>query len=125
MISVRTRRDIADASSQVRAFVFLWVNWAIQARESRRLVDAVVEGWNTERSDLAAPYYIADVSEQCGEVWDGLVEWLEAERRPAGHLLISGVGPLIWVHNGRVAAHVFPLTLDLPRLERATQNIWA
>jgi hypothetical protein len=125
MISIRTKRDVADAASQVRAFVFLSVNWAIHAKSSQALVEAVVESWQKKQPQLAAPYFIADVSEQCGEVWDELGEWLKVEGRPAGQLLMSGAGPLLLIHNAHVVVHAFPLTLGTEKLEQLCQSVWS
>ncbi|MGL5097082.1 MAG: hypothetical protein ACRDD1_15950, partial [Planctomycetia bacterium] len=94
------------ALAQPRAFLFLWVDWAIHARLSRQVVEAVVASWKAEQPDQPAPCYTADVSEQCGEVWDALAAWLEAEGRPAGVLMFGGGGPLLWVRAGRVVLHV-------------------
>jgi hypothetical protein len=86
VISIRNKRELAVALSQPRAFVFLWINWAGQARDSQLIVRKVVESWHTEYPDQAVPCYIVDVSDQCGEVWDALLEWLIAENCPAGQL---------------------------------------
>lgn len=125
LISIRTKEDVAKMASHERAFVFLWVNWAIHARHSQRVVEAVVEDWQNRQPELPASAYVADVSHQSGELWDALADWLEREGRPAGHLMMSGVGPLIWVRNGRVAAHAFPNQVGREKLAAVCQSIWA
>jgi len=102
---IRKRGDLAEALMQPRAFVFLWVNWAVHARWSESVVRSVVEAWQAANPGLVTPCYVADLSDQCGEVWDAIREWLEAEERPACQLMMSGVGPLPWVRSGRVIAH--------------------
>ena len=76
-------------------------------------------------SDLSAPCYLADVSDQAGEVWDALADWLKREAQPVDYLMVSGAGPLIWVRDGHVVAHAFPNSLDQKKLEAASNSIWA
>src|SRR5262245_16551694 len=106
MNPIHNRDEFARAIQEPQALVFLWVNWATQARASRLVVDKVVESWNAEHPDRRLPCYLVDVSEQSGDLWDGLVEWLTAEHRPVGQLMMSGVGPLLWVCSGHVVLHM-------------------
>lgn len=106
MKPIRDKSELATALALPRAFLFLWVNWAIHARNSRTVVEEVVASWQAQNPDQPAPCFIADVSDQRGDLWDALGEWLTAEGRPAGNLLMSGVGPLLWVRTGHVVLHV-------------------
>jgi phosphatidate phosphatase APP1 len=122
---IRDQSDLAKALSQPRAFLFLWVNWAIHARNSRLVVDEVIAGWQAEQSDQSVPCYIADISDQCGELWDALAEWLTTEGCPAGHLMMSGVGPLLWVRSGHVVLHVLaPLQYGGAKLAAASRSVF-
>lgn len=126
MTPIRNRGELAAALSQPRAFLFLWVNWAIHARNSRVVADEVIAAWQTEHPDQPVPCYTVDVSDQCGEVWDALAEWLMAEGRPAGHLMMSGVGPLLWVQLGHVVLHVLaPLQFGPATLAAASRSVFA
>jgi hypothetical protein len=125
MTPIRCVGDLAAAFSQPRAFLFLWVNWAIQAQQSKLLADEIIAKWHSEHPDESVPCYIADVSDQCGEVWDALAEWLTAENRPAGNLLMSGVGPLLWMQSGHVVLHVLsPINYGSTKLAAASHSVF-
>ena len=113
---IQNRSDVAAALAQPQAFLFLWVNWAVHAMHSRALVAKAIAAWHADCPNQPVPYYTADVSDQCGEVWDALAEWLTAEGRPAGELMMPGVGSLPWVWSGHVVLHVAaPLLYDAAR----------
>jgi hypothetical protein len=123
---IRDKHDLTAALSQPRAFVFLYVNWAGQARYSEVIVRKVLESWDAEYPDQPVPCYTVDVSDQCGELWDALAEWLMAEGRPAGHLMMSGVGPLLWLRAGHVALHVLaPLQFGAAKLAAVSRSVFA
>lgn len=126
MTPIRDRAELVAAMAQPCAFLFLWVNWAGHARNSRVVVDEVVASWQAEHPDRPTPCFIADVSDQCGELWDALAEWLTAEGLPAGHLMMSGIGPLLWVRSGRVVLHVLaPLHYGSAKLATASRGAFA
>jgi hypothetical protein len=126
MTPIRDKDDLATALSQPLAFLFLWVDWAIHARHSRVVVDKVITAWHSEHPLQPGPYYIADVSEQCGDVWDSLAEWLAADGCPAGNLLMSGAGPLLVIRSGHVVFHVLtPLNYDAEKLMAMCRNALA
>jgi hypothetical protein len=121
MTPIRNKSELAVAQSEPRAFLFLWVNWAIHALNAGKVVEEVVAAWQVEHPDEPAPCYIVDVSDQSGELWDALAEWLNSEGRPAGDLMMSGVGPLLWMRSGRVVLHVLaPLQYGSAKLAAAS-----
>jgi hypothetical protein len=123
---IRDKSELAVALGQPRAFLFLWVNWAIHARRSRTVVEAVVAAWRSEHPEQPVSCYVVDVSDQCGELWDALAEWLTAEGCPAGSLMMSGAGPLLWVKSGRVVLHVLaPLQYGAAELAAAARSAFA
>lgn len=125
MIPIRDRGELAAAQSQVRAFIFMWVDWSMHARNSRALVEEVVAEWQSDHPDQALPCYVADLSNQCGEVWSALTEWLTAEGRPARHLMVSGVGSLLWVRSGHVVIHVLaPLEYGVAKLMTVSRSVF-
>ncbi len=126
MTPIRDKSELAAALAQPRAFLFLWVNWAIHARNSRAVVEEVVASWQAEHPGQPVPCYTVDVSDQCGEVWDALAAWLSADGRPAGHLMMSGAGPLLWVRSGHVVLHVLaPLQYGPAKLAAASRGAFA
>lgn len=126
MTPIRCESDLATALSQPRAFLFLWVNWAIQAQHSKLLADDVIATWHAEHPEEPVPSYIADVSDQCGALWDALADWLSADGRPAGNLLMSGGGPLVWMQSGHVVLHVLsPIQYGSVKLALASRSVFA
>jgi hypothetical protein len=114
---IRDTSEFAVALDRPCAFLFLWVDWAVHARNSRRVVDDAVASWHAEHPGRPIPCYTVDVSDQSGELWDALAAWLTAEARPAVHLMMSGVGPLLWVRSGHVVLHALsPLQYGPARL---------
>jgi hypothetical protein len=123
---IRDSRELAAALAQPYAFLFLWVNWAVHARKSQAVVDEVVASWQAEHPGQPVPCYIVDVSDQSGELWDALAEWLTAEGSQAGDLMMSGVGPLLWVRSGHVVLQVLaPLQHDPAKLAAASHDAFA
>ncbi|WP_088252868.1 hypothetical protein [Fimbriiglobus ruber] len=121
MTPIRDRNELTVTLAQPRAFLFLYVNWAIHARQSRSIVTEVMASLAASFPDQPVPCYMADISDGCGELWDALSEWLTAEDQPADHLLLSGVGPLIWVQSGHVILHVLaPLSHGVHELVSAS-----
>jgi hypothetical protein len=115
VIPLRTTHDLAAMIAEPRALLFLWVNWSIQARQSRAVVLRLIEAWNG--TDHVLPCYVADVSGQEGEVWDALNEWLTNQDQPADPILYSGCGALLRVDSGRVGHHVTaPFTHNVSQL---------
>lgn len=125
MTPIRTKDELAEAISQPRAFLFLWVNWASHARHAQVIVSEVVASWVWEHPNEPAPAYIVDVSDQCGEVWHALAEWLMAQGRPAGNLMMSGAGPLLWLRFGQVVLHVLaPNQHGAAKLAAVSGSVW-
>jgi hypothetical protein len=95
-------------------------------RYSRAVVEEVVAAWHAEHPGQLVQCYTVDVSDQCGELWDALATWLIAEGRPAGDLMMSGVGPLLWVRSGHVVLHVLaPLQYGPAKLAAASRGAFA
>jgi hypothetical protein len=125
VISIRNKSEFAAAVSLPRAYLFLWVNWAIHARHSRVVVEELLAAWQSAHPEQVVPCYVADVSEQCGEVWDALAEWLTAEDRPAGNLMMSGAGSLLLIRSGHVVLHVLaPLQHGATKLAAASRGVF-
>jgi hypothetical protein len=98
--------DLHEANSQARAFIFVWVNWAIHSRHSNIVVQRPVAEWDLNHPAYQAPIYRLDLSEHRGEVWDAVKEWLVQQRVDVGSIIFSGTGSLLWTRSGRVAASV-------------------
>lgn len=125
MIPIRSRTDFADVLLQPRAFLFFRVFWSGPALSSEKVAEKVVTKWQATQPDLPAPCYVADLSEQCGEMWDAIGAWLVSENRPAG-LMWSGAGPLLWLRSGHVVAHVVNSNyFGVAKLTAASRSIFA
>jgi hypothetical protein len=101
------------------------VAWAIQARKSARAVSDLVERWQANHPESLAPACMADLSEQTGEVWEEVREWLRAEGRPVDLLTYCGYGALLWVRSGSIIAHLpYPAERALDKLLAATTRMF-
>ncbi|HEX3315143.1 MAG TPA: hypothetical protein VHR72_09655 [Gemmataceae bacterium] len=124
MKELRTAADVLEAARQQRALVFIWVSWSEHARKARVVVEKLFESWNSRHPDLPVRCYLADLSEQEGEVWDEMKEWLEYEGRSADLLMFSGIGPLLWVRRGRIVMQGGPFEVPFENLEAASLAVW-
>jgi len=102
MIHIANTADLRQAQTQPRAFIFLWVAWAIQARQSEEVFQGFLESWQDDHPDLPVPAYRADLSSQCGEVWEEIRSWLQSEGQSTDQLIFGGCGALLWLLSGRV-----------------------
>lgn len=125
MTPIRSRGELEAALTQPRALLFLWVNWAIHARWSHRVVETLVTSWQSEHPEQELPWFTADITEGAGELWDALAEWLAAQELDPDHLLLSGVGPLLWLRSGRVLHHTLDtFSHDLADLTASTRTVF-
>jgi hypothetical protein len=105
MESITSVHDLDEARSQPRAFVFLYVNWAIQARHSIIVVRKFLEAWQAARPTSPIPAYLVDLSDQTGEVWEAVRAWIRLEGEPVDRLTYGGYGSLLWVTSGSITAY--------------------
>jgi hypothetical protein len=106
MKPITSKDDLDEALLKERAFVFLWVNWAIQARYSEAEVRRLLGTWEKDYPQCMAPAYRIDVSEQEGAMWDAVAEWLQAREPPRADLMWAGAGALLWLRSGSIVAAV-------------------
>ena len=125
MKAVTSKDDLLEARSALRALVFLWVNWAIQARQSEVALNKMLESWQRAFTQHPIPVYRADLSDQEGEVWDAIRAWLEAEGRPVDPLTYGGYGALLWMIDGKIVMHsAFLAQLEIPKLLLVTRSVF-
>jgi hypothetical protein len=125
MKTVATTLDLEEARSQPRALVFIWVNWAIQARQSQVAFRRLVETLTASHPDCAAPAYFADLSGQEGPIWEAMRAWLQDEGRPVDQLTFGGAGALLWVRKGSIAmAAPFLAYIEHAKLVAATRSVF-
>ena len=123
MKPIRNAVDLAEARSQPRAFIFLWVNWAIQARQSQKTVERLVVSWKAACPEVLIPAYIVDLSDGSGELWEAVRDWLRDEHQPVDSLTYGGGGALLWVMAGSVIAHCpFTAQIDNAKLLATTRE---
>ena len=117
--------DLEEARSLPRAFVFLWVIWAKQARHSAAAVQEMEASWAADHPDCPAPVFCADLSDQKGDVWESVREWLRSEGLPVDLLTFGGNGALLWVRSGSVIASVpYAAGVEPGKLLAATRRIF-
>ncbi len=106
MKDITSIADLDKMRSLPRALVFIYVNWAMQARRSdaacHRLLSALQREYQSE--DIAV--YRVDLSDQEGEVWIAIRKWFKDGGQPYDSLSYGGCGALLWVRLGAVAAYV-------------------
>jgi hypothetical protein len=125
MKPITTAHDLDELRSLPRAFVFIYVNWAIQARHSDAAFRDFVTAWDSTEPDCSIPVYRVDLSDQAGEVWTTLRKWLREEGQPYDQLTYGGYGALLWIRSGAVIASVpYVAVVERAKLVAATKSIF-
>src|SRR5205823_3088526 len=106
MKPITTARDLEELRSLPRAFVFIYVSWAIQARQSDVAFRDFVTEWTLTEPDCSITVYRVDLSDQEGEIWTTLRKWLREEGQPYEQLTYGGYRALLWIRSGAVVASV-------------------
>jgi hypothetical protein len=88
-----------------RAMVFLWVDWAIQARKSVVAFEGLLARWKVEHPELSVESFVVDVSGQEGETWEAVRQWLAEQHQPVDELTFSGCGAVLWLLAGTIVGH--------------------
>lgn len=117
MLKIEDRNQFEHAISQPKALIFLWVIWAIHALYSKNVLTALIEILSGNGDEIETQCFMADVSEQQGEVWDSLREWLDTQQQLTDSLTYGGWGDLLWVRSGLVVA-------STPNLNTRTPADW-
>jgi hypothetical protein len=125
MKSITTAFDLEEVRSQPRAFIFIYVNWAIQARHSDAAFRDFVAAWTSTEPDCSVPVYRVDLSDQEGEVWTNIRKWLREESQPHDSLTYGGNGALLWIRSGAVVASVpYVAAIEHAKLMAITKSIF-
>ena len=126
MKPIFTANDLNGVRTLPLAFIFIWVEWAGQARMSEATFSSFLTDWDSNAPGFAVPTYRVDLSDQQGETWTTIREWLRQEGQRVDVLTYGGNGALLWVRFGCVVASV-PHVADLNRTEfmAITRNAFA
>ena len=125
MKAITCEDDLQEARLSPRALVFLWVNWAGQARQSEAVLNKLLESWQRAFPQYPISGYRADLSDQEGEVWNVIRAWLTAEERPVDSLTYGGGGSLVWLNSGKIRMHSICLgQLEGLKLLSATRSVF-
>ena len=125
MKPIITAHDLEEVRSLPRAFVFIYVNWAIQARHSDIAFRDFVAAWALTKPDCSIPVYRVDLSDQEGEVWKCIRNWLREEDQPYDQLTYGGSGALLWIRSGAVVASVpYVAAVERAKLMAVTKSIF-
>jgi len=106
MKQIASTVDLNTMRSLPRALVFIFVNWAMQARRSDAAYQEFFAALRDEYFGDDIPAYRVDLSNQEGELWIGIRKWLEDVGQPHDLLSYGGNGAMLWVRSGVVAAYV-------------------
>lgn len=125
MKPVTTAHELEEVRSLPQALVFIYVNWANQARNSDVVVRDFVATWTLTEPECSLPVYRVDLSDQKGEIWATIREWLKGEGQPFDQLTYGGNGALLWVRSGAVVASVpYVAAGERTKLVAVTKNIF-
>jgi hypothetical protein len=125
MRPITAAHDLEEVRSLPRAFVFIYANWAIQARHSDAAFRDFVTAWTSTEPDCSIPVYRADLSDQEGEVWTAIRKWLKEEGQPYDRLTYRGYGALLWVRSGAVVMSVpYIAAVERTKLVAVTKSIF-
>jgi hypothetical protein len=125
MKPITTAHDLEEVRSRPRALVFIYVNWAIQARHSDAAFRDFVAAWASTEPDCSVPVYHVDLSDQEGEVWTTIRKWLRDEGQPYDQLTYGGYGALLWIRTGAVVASVpYVAVVERSKLVAVTKSIF-
>lgn len=97
---------LEEMRSLSRALVFIYVNWAIQARRSDEACRGFLSELQREYKSEDIPVYRVDLSDQAGDVWEDIRNWMKDEGKPHDQLSYGGYGAMLWVRLGKIAAYV-------------------
>jgi hypothetical protein len=124
-MQIGSAADLDKLRSVPRAVVFIYVNWAIQARRSEMACHEHMAKLEGDYPGLHGPIYRVDLSEQEGEVWVAMRKWLKGEGKPHDPLTYGGYGATLWVRSGEVAAYVaYPAEIDRSKLMAITRGVF-
>lgn len=117
--------DLNELRSLPCAIVFIYVNWAMQARRSETACREFLAELHREYQNEEIPFYRVDLSDQEGEVWVGIRKWLKDEGQPHDELSYGGYGALLWVRLGVVAAYVpYLAEIERHKIMAMTQGVF-
>jgi hypothetical protein len=123
---IATVGELEQIRALPRAFVFIYVNWAVQARQSEAALIKFIDAWSVTVPQCAIPAYRVDLSDQEGDLWSAIRTWLQAEGQPVDSLTYGGGGALLWVRAGRVQASVPHVAIvERSKLMAHTNEIYA
>ena len=104
MKPIVTITDLNDAYLQERALIFIYVGWAIHARNAEKEVRRLLATLEKDFLKWQATSYRVDITDGEGEVFDALVEWIRADPIDRENLLAGGCGALLWLRSGSICA---------------------
>jgi len=101
MRNIVTPDDLQAMLVAQYAVIFVDVDWSMHSLQARRRVRSFVEVWNHQNLGSAVTFYRLDLTEQEGEIWDAVGQWLHGQPVPP-QIMVAGAGSLIWVSKGRI-----------------------
>jgi hypothetical protein len=122
---IASAAELDEMRSLPRALVFIYVNWAIQARHSDVACRVFLATLHREYPGEEIPVYRVDLSDQEGEVWVAIRKWLKEEGQPHDSLSYGGNGAMLWVRVRKVAAYVpYVAGIECQKVMAMTQGVF-
>jgi hypothetical protein len=107
MLKIETIADLEKLRGREFAVVFIYVDWAIHARQSANTAERMIADWKSEHPSANIDLSQIDLSEQSDEMWDAVEEWLGSQSIPdVGSLMHGGAGSVMWVRSGTIVRYV-------------------
>ena len=127
-MNIETITTVKDFQSQAKAacvLIHFDVDWAVQARESRKSVARLADRIGSHPRLSGVRIYRVDCSEQDGALWTYLLEWCESNQL-SNYFVYGGNGALIWLTDGQVQDSTdYPAKLSDDDLLAKTVNAFA
>ena len=76
---ITTAEELAEATSRRKAVLHLDVDWSVQARKSRAVMQSFQELAVQDSMLEDVAFYRVDCSDQAGALWDALGNWLTTQ----------------------------------------------
>jgi hypothetical protein len=126
MLAIENTADLMQAMTEPKTLLFLWVEWAVQARKSNSIVEGLLESWKANHREHSHPAYRVDLSSQSGELWEAIRTWLHSEGQAVDEVTYGGSGALLCVLAGKVALAVPNVSIVEPmKLAKVTEAVFS
>lgn len=128
MKTIQHLSEFDELRSADQAIVFLFAGWSIYAIRGRDVMRASLEQFGgSDLADSGVSWWMIDLSEQSGAIFDATFQWLRTQTRDAEYWLSWGAGTVIWCRHGKLQHRVLSAEHETPdsilHTTRALQDV--